>query len=323
MGVAVLSAVPSMLVSYSKAVFAEPVSSAMRSMLSVITHTKSVDGNGVIDQRIVKSMVDEGMKALTGKSNPRDAWSAIFPSIKSTDVVGIKINCINSRLHSNAEVINAIASGLNGIGVADNNIIVWDRSDRELKRCGFPLNNGSRGIRFISTPGYDPNNTVDAGKNRKTKLQLSRILTDQCDHLINIPVLKDHSIAGVTLSMKNHYGTIDRPWSCHSNNCDPFIPQINAADSIKDKTRLIVTDALLGIYEGGPHGSPQWANRQLFFGTDPVALDYSGMLVIEQKRQSEGRRSILRKAHYIQTAAKMGLGTNHPGQITLRTSNIG
>ncbi|MGQ9631852.1 MAG: DUF362 domain-containing protein [bacterium] len=322
MGATVLAAPPSLLSAYARGVFAEPIKSSIRSAIAAVTHSKSADDNGKIDPKVVRTMVDEGVKAITGKGNSKDAWLSLFPRLKSTDVIGIKINCINRYFHSDAEVVDAIIAGLRSIGVADNNIIVWDRTDWELISSGYEINDGTTGVRYMGTPRYDDSFVIKTGKEAYDIALLSTILTRECDHLINVPVLKDHDIAGVTLSMKNHYGTINTPGSCHGNNCDPYIAYINSTPHIKDKTRLIVLDALKGIYRGGPGGSPQWVNRQILLGTDPVAVDYEGMMIIEGKRLSKGMSSIVGRAHYIQTAAEMGLGTNNPEQITLHDLNL-
>lgn len=75
-----------------------------------------------------------------------------------------------------------------------------------------------------------------------------------CTYLINVPVLKDYTIAGVTFSMKNHCGLVDNPGSLHGNSCDPYMAELNNTAPIKEKTRLIVMDASLCIYVGGPSG---------------------------------------------------------------------
>ncbi len=40
--------------------------------------------------------------------------------------------------------------------------------------------------------------------------RLSRILTRQCTAVVNVPVLKDHSIAGISVSLKNFFGFFTR-----------------------------------------------------------------------------------------------------------------
>ena len=161
--------------------------------------------------------------------------------------------------------------------------------------------------------GYDENAVVDLGKGKQ--VQLSKILTEHCTYLINVPVLKDHNRCGVTLGMKNHYGSINEPWLCHDGFCDPYIANLNAVSHIKDKTKLLLCDALFGIYQGGPLGAPQWINRQLLASTDPVALDYTGMTIINQQRRERGESLIAEKARHIHTAASLGLGTDDPQQI--------
>ncbi len=323
LGATVLTAPPSLLVSYTRSVFAEPVSSSHKSRVAVVTHSKSVDAGGSIDPDITRTMMREGVKAIIGKDSVQNAWLSLFPGLKSTDIIGIKLNCVNPRFPSHKEVVNAIIAELKHIGIADNNIIVWDRTDWELNRCGYKINASSTGVRYLGTWLYDDRIIIRTFEKRKSGTLLSTILTRQCDYLINVPVLKDHSIAGVTLSMKNHYGTISNPALHHSNNCDPNVAYINASNPIREKTKLIVLDALLGIYSGGPGGSPQWVNRQLLIGTDPVAIDYEGMMIIEEKRLSKGRSSIIRKSRYIQTAARLGVGTNNPEQINLQLLGLG
>ena len=135
-------------------------------------------------------------------------------------------------------------------------------------------------------------------------------------------MLKDHSTAGVTLSMKNHYGSVDNPGAMHGNNCDPFIAELNNAPDIKNKTKLIVLDALLGIYLGGPGGAPQFKPNIIAMSYDTVAMDWYGMQLINEEHQNRGRGEVTEKARYIQTAAKMGLGTNDKSQIELVSAPV-
>jgi uncharacterized protein (DUF362 family) len=210
------------------------------------------------------------------------------------------------------------------LDVNPNNLIIWDRTSRELKRTGYNLNTGKHDVRCLATSdgiGYDANASLEIGNGKKVKL--SKLLTEMCTYLINVPVLKDHSIAGVTLSLKNHYGSIDRPSRGHGNACDPYIANLNNAPQIREKTKLIVCDAAFGIYRGGPHGAPQWINRQLLVSTDPVALDTVGAELIDRKRQENGIAPASKRATYLQTAASIGLGTNDSGHIDVMPIEFG
>ena len=260
--------------------------------------------------------LDAAMKAFTGKSTESEAWRSIFPSLAKDDIIGIKINTL-FRLSTHAEVVDAIVRNLVAIGVPENNIIVWDKSDVDLRSSGYQINRGDNGVRYLGTGGdYDGKIYRVGGQSKR----LSTIMTQMCDHLINVPVLKDHGTSGVTFSLKNHYGTVDNPGTLHGNNCDPYIAELNDTEPIKEKTRLIILDASLGVYNGGPGGGPQFRYNSLILGQDPVSLDYHCLQIIDEERKKHGLRPVAevgRPAKHIQTAADMGLGTNDPEKIEL------
>lgn len=290
-----------------------------KSRVVMTTHSTIVDASEQIKTHLVRSVLDETLLALTNAASVRDAWTQIFPRLQTTDVIGIKVNCINSRQSSHPEVVYAIAESLTeSLDMNPNNVIIWDRTSRELKRAKYTLNRSDSGIRCLATSdkiGYDKSFTVDVGNGEE--VHLSNILTKMCTYLINVPVLKDHGTAGVTLSMKNHYGSIDNPWACHGRRCDPYIANLNNTPEIKEKTALIVCDALFGIYRGGPNGAPQWINRQLLASFDPVALDYIGMTLIDQQRKIKKISSVSARTPFLRTAATLGIGTDNPAKIDL------
>lgn len=314
-------------------------SAELKSRVVMASHPNIVDASEQIQARVVRTTVDEMVIALTNTTSVRDAWMQLFPRLQSTDVIGIKVNCAERKLASHPEVVYAIAQSVTeSLELNPNNIIIWDRSDRELKRAKYTLNTTDEGFRCFGTVprftavnwmlemvpgggiGYDETAVIDVGKGKQ--VQLSKILTVHCTYLINIPVLKDHNRCGVTLGMKNHYGSINEPWLCHDGFCDPYIANLNMTLPIKDKTKLIVCDALFGMYKGGPLGAPQWINRQLLASTDPVALDYTGMTIIDQQRREQNISLTSEKAKYLRTATNLGLGTDDPQKIDAVEVNV-
>jgi len=298
----------------------------------IVGHPRAVDDNWRINASVVQEMVDRAILEWSGTSSLQDAWAKILPGLQDTHMIAIKVNCINRHLSTHPPVVHAIVESLRRFGVADHQILIWDRRKRELERAGFRLNRDS-GVQCFGTDwediGYDEEERAVVEGHR---IKLSRILTQMSDHLINVPVLKDHNTSGVSLSLKNHYGSIplldDLPWSAltlkrmHAHRADPQIAHLNAAPAIRDKTRLVVCDALLGIYNGGPSGAPQWANRQILVDDDPVAVDYHGLQIIEDKRTEQGLGSIASKAGHIHTAAEMGLGIDDPKRTTRIVTRI-
>ncbi len=286
------------------------------SKIVVSEHPDAVTGVR-INEESARKAVDVGIMQFTGQNNLADAWASVFPSISPKEIVSIKVNCINSQLPTHPEVVNAIVNGLVSAGFSENNIIIWDRTNHELINSRFKYNIGDSGVRCFGSDqrewGYDKQVNV-ANRN----LRLSKILTSS-DHIINVPVLKDHGMARVTLSMKNHYGSVNNPGILHDSECDPYIAELNNLPDIKEKTRLIVLDGLLGIYIGGPGGSPQFAYNSIIIGQDPVAVDYYGWKILESERKKRGQN--LPQPKHIMTAAKLGLGTNDPEKILVDMIN--
>ncbi len=280
------------------------------SKITIVSHPDATTGVR-LNAEVVKKIVDTGIKQYTGQSTVASAWASILPSFSPKDIVTIKVNCINSSLSSHPEVVDAIVSGLISAGVVENNIIIWDRTNHELVSAGYKYNIGETGVRCFGTNergwGYDKQVRVS-----NQNVRLSKILMETT-HLINVPVLKDHGISGVTISMKNHYGSVDNPGALHGGQCDPYIAQLNDVPEIKEKTRIIILDALLAIFRGGPIAPPQVAYNSIIFGQDPVAMDYVGWTILRDERLKIGQNFPL-PAHII-TANKLGLGTNDPNSI--------
>ncbi len=86
----------------------------------------------------VKEAVAKLLTTLTGKDKPADAWKDL--GISDDDTVAVKIAALgDARTSTSQEVVNAVTDSLIGAGVKPENIIVWDRVEREMTRSGFPV----------------------------------------------------------------------------------------------------------------------------------------------------------------------------------------
>ncbi len=327
----------------------EPVKSDIRSQLARISSEKAVYNESKIDPSVVRNMVREGIKALGGTSHVEDGWTKVFPSYKGGQKVGILVNT-SQELRTQAEVAAGVVNELIDLGVQPSDIIVWGNARFGAygwKKMGYQKLMGDRGVilRTNHEPeaGFDPENMAEI-PSVDLKLPLSRIVTTECDYLINVPVIKSHSLCGVTGALKLYYAAIPLADALftfsrgegvpsgkelrkaidkvHRHNGDPQIAELAASPLLREKTRLHVGDALLSLYEGGPFGSPQWVNGQILVSQDPVSIDYHAFQIIETKRQEKGVESALLWTKYIQSAAEMGLGTNHPDQIELMDISV-
>lgn len=269
-----------------------------------------------IDQSVLNKMLGQGIQSFTGAKSEAAAWKQLF---KPTDIVGIKVNCLFSiHASTHPEVVASIIAGLKLAGIRDENIIVWDRNDREMTSAGY-ITNRDAGVKCYGTAGdYDAEPTKVGSFNGK----MSRILTEKITALINVPILKDHSMAGITCAMKNHYGSHSNPGDHHGNNCDPFLADLNSVPVIREKTRLIVCDALRPLCNGGPGCKPEflWDYKTLILAADPVAMDYQGWQIIEARRAEIGLKSLAdsgRPTKFIASAAARGIGTNDPAKMEI------
>ena len=85
-----------------------------------------------VGKEIPKKMLDRGIGALLGTSDGVEGLKKIF---SSEDVVGIKVNTLGGRkLSPYPQMVYALTDLLIEAGVKPDNIIIWDRSSRELKR---------------------------------------------------------------------------------------------------------------------------------------------------------------------------------------------
>ncbi len=151
---------------------------------------------------------------------------------------------------------------------------------------------------------------------------------DEMDYLINIPALKAHSTAGITLAAKNHFGSFTRVWALHLHKGlfdgydDPVRlgyglyrvqTDIMMHRLLSGKNLLIIVD---GLYPGEDAGgvpfkweSPpfngDWCSS-IFMSLDPVAVEsvchdflrteYNGPTVAESRPNWSGVDDYLHQA---------------------------
>jgi len=249
--------------------------------------------------------------------------SGILDKFISSGNIGLKTNCLTGRLNSTPiGLVKGLQSILNSKGVADNSIVIWERSNRELKKAGYELNASSRGIRCLGTDAEGMGYGDKFFSHGKVNSLVSQVLTNLIRFNINLPVLKDHSIAGLSGALKNMYGAIHNPNKYHADNCDPFVADINSLAPIKNKSKLNIIDAVKIQYNGGPgYDSRYFADyKGLIVSEDPVAADRIGLEIVKHFRMINRLPSLEkagRPAKYLQTAESYGLGLADLAKIDL------
>lgn len=269
----------------------------------VILRNPVVISGGKVNGTVAGEMVHRAVCLVTGKEDVASAWKLLF-SPKET--VALKMNTRHPPVGGNREIADAIVEGLKQAGIAENRIIIFDFLDHELVRSRYELNDSAKGVRCYAVR---ETREMKAGP---VAVQLARIITDEADAIVNVPTLRHHNMAGVTISMKNHLGSMKNPRDLHRDNC-MYVADLNALDPIRKKTRLIIADGILAQYDAGPSYRAQfaWQYAGIIAGTDTVAVDAVGAEEIRAEREKKGMPGPIRpEPRHLARAAELALGQN-------------
>jgi uncharacterized protein (DUF362 family) len=306
----------------------------------------------------VRQMIERGMLELTGADSWADAWRVF---VEPGDIVGIKLNPNGMpRVISAPEVLHPVIDGLKAAGVKARDIVVFDRNRVFFVKAGYDkwLPEGVRWAWAsedydriqLDMDGYDRDcyaelPVVQQGQNPSDRhfrrSYVAKFVTRDINKLINIPVLKHHQSAGVTLALKNiAYGMANNVARSHQNSTlhctSMFIPAIVDLEPFRQKTVLHIVDGVKGVFHGGPSARPGyiWEHKTIYFATDPVALDKTGWRALDAKRVEMGLAPVALskpdkvstrlncQPEHIEIAGVLGLGEFDDSKIDVRKIGI-
>ena len=322
-----------------------------------VEHSGSIVAD-VYQKETIQQMVRRGMTELTQAPSWQDAWRTFF---EKGDVVGLKVCPVGGpKLSSDASVLRSVIEGLNEAGVTNSNIIVFNRYREEAVAAGIDkwlpagVHFDAASPRYTETQldmeGYDEKHFMEMALIKPgdsptdahvRRSYVAKIVTRQVNKVINLPVLKHHQSAGVTISLKNmSHGCVNNVNRSHLtptlNACGVFIPSVVSLPVFRQKFVLQIVDAVKASYHGGPPGKARfmWEPKTMFFATDPVALDKTGLNVIDAKRAAVGMATIAlskpdNESHYlnaqvehIEIAGMLQLGIFDDAKIQVKRINL-
>ena len=126
---------------------------------------------------------------------------------------------------------------------------------------------------------------VDLPKGQKMKKAKIHEAILNCDVWINVPILKNHGGANLTISMKNHMGIVWDRGFFHQNDLQQCIADIC---TLEKKAVLNVVDAYRIMKTNGPRGrsaSDVVLAKGLFISPDIVAVDTAAAKFFNQVRE--------------------------------------
>jgi uncharacterized Fe-S center protein len=264
-----------------------------------------------VNQIVTNAMTDRGVMALTNTATLADAWGALIPSYSDGQKVAIKVNLNNTYCDVDNQVIdalpqpiNSVIRGLKAIGVPENDIWIYDVThgwhDGEMAsrlinkvitlypNVQFHAYTSSCSTALGYSSASKIHFNVPSGKPAISDRPICNALVN-ASYLINMPIMKKHGMAGVTLGFKNHFGSFDHcdyvHWSVDLGDGE-YVSTYNGLVDIyknthfRDKTILTIGEGLYGArinnYDEVPSPWPTFGNlppNSLFFSIDPVAID--------------------------------------------------
>lgn len=297
-----------------------------KSLVAYALLPASVEG-GIIREAMVGRMVDAVVMKVAGKSDIASAWRVF---VDAKDRVGIKVSTAGAPVSStHAAVVSAVAAGLVASGVDAENIVIWDRLERDIERAGYDELARRHRVTSTEAAGYDANAKIPAavmgkliigdvmfgekkGDQTSSTSHISSVLAG-VDKVIHVPALADSIYSGVQgafsgmvldnldnwrrLAREPHYG-------------DPYLPELYADPRLGTKVVLTILDALRPQYAGGPFPGAEFSVNYgaIFASRDPVALDATGMRLLDDFRKEAKLDPLAKKTKWLDSAEFLGLG---------------
>ena len=288
----------------------------------------------------VRAMVDRAITSLTGKATPQDAWLSL---VSTQDVVGLKVfSAPGQNSGTRPTVAATIASGLINAGVPPKHIVIWDKSEYDLREAGFFALADQLGVRVAGSAqaGYDPATAYDtpligsliwgdlefgkSGEGVGRKSYVSKLVTREMTKIINITPLLNHNAAGVSGNLYGlTMGSVDNTMRFESDasRLAAAVPEIYALPVLGDRVVLNVVDALICQYEGGQHGLLHYSAvlNQLRFSQDPVALDMLSIKELDRQRRAAHAPYVKPNLELYRNANLLELGVSDVTRIKVET----
>jgi hypothetical protein len=324
---------------------------------------KSVDtATGAANNDVVREMMAQGIRALTGAATTAEAWGRFFTP---ADVVGIKVNCGGFPYVVSAyEIVAETIKQLTAVGVPLSQIFLYERFQNQLDEVnyaphipeGVRIVAAERANRNTDNSGYDPETYLEATLfgEEDTRSNMMRLVSKQLTKIINIPNMKDHGATGVTGCLKNvAYGSFSNVARTHQRGTShtySVVGTLASIEPLRSRTVLQIMDGLRGVWHGGPFARTTryvFYPRQIMFGTDPVAIDRLLLDIIDNKRREQGAISIwdrsqsslkmddgrardadpnvniiIREPGHVEYAASLGLGVHDLKKIKVQDVTV-
>lgn len=299
------------------------------------------------DAKLIQSMVNQGIAATGGGNSPAEGWDAMFRYHNETrgkentgyvqgEKIAIKANMngagwggpndeTTANVFTTPVALRALlVSMVEDAGIPPECITVYDATRNipgyMTEYCGQGV---TEGVQFLGVDECEPDREYALEWSEEFEGETSYLPTcvTEAEYIINFADLKGHSINGITLTAKNHFGSIINS----SRNAAPMaagLHQFVTANSmgnytvlvdlianymLGEKTILYLLDGLIVSPGEGDTVSinsdnTKWQSEpfnggytaSLFFSQDPVAIDSVGADFLGNEPTLQKYNSVIR-----------------------------
>ncbi len=293
-----------------------------------VTKAGSLQPNGLYPKPDdARAMLEKAMYELTGTTTLGAAFGKF---VHKDDKVAVKVNGIakGKKFGTNKELVDVVLDGLMQAGVPATSIVVYEQFFGHLAGTRIDPSNVPKGVRTACHTNKDMLSPAVEFSDGASKIptQFCRPLMESTA-VINVSLIKDHSICGYTGLLKNMtHGSISNPSKHHEHKASPQIAKLYAHEAIKSRVRLHVTDGYKIMYDGGPVEVVSFVpHESVYVTTDPVAMDALGWELVDKIRAEKGMKSLKdvgREPGYIVAAADLGLGIADRSKHVLKSFTL-
>lgn len=244
--------------------------------------------------------------------------------ISKGDKVVVKPNIgwdqpIEMAANTNPKLVTEIIKQCFNAGAKE--VTVFDHTCDNWRKCyansGIEEAAKAAGAKVVPADQESYYKTVSIPKGKSLKTAKVHQAIVDCDKWINVPVLKNHGGAQLTISMKNHMGIVWDRGYFHANDLQQCIADIC---SYEKRAVLNVVDAYRLMKTSGPRGKSAAdvvLSKGLFMSQDIVAVDTAAANFFNQVREMP-----LEKVSHIGKAQELKLGTMDLESLNIKRIRI-
>lgn len=244
--------------------------------------------------------------------------------IKRGDKVCVKPNIgwdqpVEMAANTNPKLVAEIVKQCFDAGAAE--VTVFDNTCDDWRKCyansGIEEAAKKAGAKVVPANQESYYKPVSLHKGRSLKsAKIHQAIVDS-DKWINVPILKNHGGAQLTISMKNYMGIVWDRGYFHANDLQQCIADVCTYEK---KPILNVVDAYRLMKTSGPRGrglSDVVLSKGLFLSQDIVAVDTAAANFFNQAREMP-----LEKVSHIGKGEELGIGTTDLGKLNIKRLRV-